>query len=66
MTDLFQLLVDTRAQVDSNIAAIEAYRDFFIAASDLSAAISGGGKGDTGTGATSARAAESNARANSD
>jgi len=66
LTDLFQLLVDTRAQVDSNVAAIEAYRDFFIAASDLSAAISGGGEGDTGTAATSARAAGSNARANSD
>ena len=61
LTDLFQLLVDTRAQVDSNVAAIEAYRDFFIAASDLSAAISGGGEGDTdtGTGATSARARSS-------
>jgi len=64
LTDLFQLLVDTRAQIDSNVAAIEAYRDFFIAASDLSAAISGGGEGDTGV--TSARAARSNAGTNSD
>jgi outer membrane protein TolC len=66
LTDVFQLLVDTRAQIDSNVAAIEAQRDFFIAATDLSAAIAGGGAGDAGTGATSARTAGSSTGTNND
>jgi outer membrane protein TolC len=43
LVDPFQLLTETRARIDSNIAAIAAQRDFFIAAADLSAALSGGG-----------------------
>jgi outer membrane protein TolC len=43
LVDLFQLLADTRARIDSNMAAIRAQCDFFIAMTDLSAAISGGG-----------------------
>ncbi len=66
LTDLFQLLVDTRAQIDSNVAAIEAQRDFFIAATDLSAAIAGGGEGDGPTGTTSAGNANSRLGTNSD
>jgi outer membrane protein TolC len=66
LTDLFQLLVDTRAQIDSNVAAIDAQRDFFIAAADLSAAIAGGGEGDTGASAASARTVSSNTSTSSD
>jgi outer membrane protein TolC len=43
ITDLFQLLVDQRAGVASNIAAIQAQRDFWLAATDLTVAVIGGG-----------------------
>ncbi len=41
--DLSQLLIDARERVASNIAAIEAKRDFWLAATDLHVAIVGGG-----------------------
>ncbi|MDE2361089.1 MAG: TolC family protein [Hyphomicrobiales bacterium] len=43
IADLFILLQDARARVLSNVAAIEARRDFFVADADLHAAIVGGG-----------------------
>ena len=66
LTDLFQLLVDTRAQIDSNVAAIEAQRDFYLAAADLSAAISGGGESESGAGAPSLRPMTATTGTNSD
>jgi outer membrane protein TolC len=48
IADLSALLVDARARIMSNIAAIDAQRDYFLAAADLQAAIIGGG-GDGGT-----------------
>jgi outer membrane protein TolC len=41
--DLSQLLIDARERISSNIAAIEAKRDFWLAATDLHVAIVGGG-----------------------
>lgn len=43
LEDVFQLLVDARARINSNIAAIHARRNFFIAATDLLAVVVGGG-----------------------
>jgi outer membrane protein TolC len=42
LVDLSQLLIDARERIASNIAAIEAKRDFWLAATDLHAAIVGG------------------------
>jgi len=55
LADLFQLLADTREQINSNVAAIEAQRDFFIAATDLSTALIGGGATQADMGAGSSR-----------
>jgi outer membrane protein TolC len=55
LVDLFQLLADARARIDSNVAAIQAQRDFFVAASDLSVAITGGGRVRDDIGADSSR-----------
>ena len=56
LVDVTQLIIDARARIFSNIQAIEARRDFWIAATDLKAAIVGGGfgpaQGDTVSGAT--------------
>jgi outer membrane protein TolC len=41
--DLSQLLIDARERIASNIAAIEAKRDFWLAATDLHVAVVGGG-----------------------
>ena len=41
--DLTQLLIDARERIASNIAAIEAKRDFWLAATDLQVAVVGGG-----------------------
>jgi outer membrane protein TolC len=43
LVDVNQLIVDARARILSNIDAINARRDFWIAATDLSAALTGGG-----------------------
>ena len=45
LVDVTQLIIDARARILSNVQAIEARRDFWIAASDLTAAIIGGGAG---------------------
>ena len=43
LLDVTTLIVDARARILSNIQAIEAQRDFWIAATDLKAATVGGG-----------------------
>ncbi|TFW09360.1 RND transporter, partial [Oxalobacteraceae bacterium OM1] len=44
LASVFELLADAREQVGSVNAAIEAQRDFWIAETDLQAAMNGGGK----------------------
>jgi outer membrane protein TolC len=41
--DVFELLVEARERIASNMAALEARRDFFLAEADLQAALIGGG-----------------------
>ena len=41
--DVFALLTEARQKIDANVAAAEALRDFWLASTDLSAAIAGGG-----------------------
>lgn len=48
IADLSALLIDARARIMSNIAAIEAQRDFHIAKADMRVAIIGGGVGGGG------------------
>ncbi|MGD9715091.1 MAG: TolC family protein, partial [Thermomicrobiales bacterium] len=43
LSDLFELLQDQRARITTNIAAIEAHRDFLLASIDLDTALLGGG-----------------------
>ena len=43
LIDVTTLIIDARARILSNIQAIEAQRDFWIAATDLKAATVGGG-----------------------
>jgi outer membrane protein TolC len=43
LTDIFPVLADARAQITSSSAAIAALRDFWIAETDLNAALVGGG-----------------------
>ena len=45
LVDVTRLIVDARARILSNIDAINARRDFWIAATDLKAALVGGGAG---------------------
>ena len=45
LADLFTLINDARARTLSNVAAIDARRDFWIAEADLQAALIGGGMG---------------------
>ena len=47
LADVSQLLIDTRGGVTSNVAAITAKRDFFIAGVNLKATLIGNGPGDT-------------------
>ncbi|MEW5964568.1 MAG: TolC family protein [Pseudomonadota bacterium] len=49
VADLAALLVDARARILSNMAAIEAQRDFYLAMTDLQVAVIGGGVGTGGT-----------------
>lgn len=60
LTDLFVLLQDVRARIQSNIAAIDAQRDFFIAETEFQAAMLGArGTGpDSKSGALAANAAD--------
>jgi outer membrane protein TolC len=48
LVDVTRLIVDARARILSNIDAINARRDFWIAATDLKAALVGGGMGGGG------------------
>ena len=41
--DVFALLTEARQRIAANIAAIEAQRDFWLASSELDAALAGGG-----------------------
>jgi hypothetical protein len=43
LTDVTQLIADARGRIISNINAIDARRDFFLALADLDAALLGGG-----------------------
>lgn len=43
MIDVFALLAEARQRINSNIAAIEAQRNFWLASVDLAAAVTGGG-----------------------
>lgn len=43
LADLFELIQDSRARIQSNVEAIGAERDFWVASVDLEAAILGGG-----------------------
>lgn len=54
LIDVTTLIVDARARILSNIQAIEAQRDFWIAATDLKAAVVGGGFTGGGFGGESA------------
>ena len=45
LVDVTRLIIDARARILSNIDAINARRDFWIAATDLKAALVGGGIG---------------------
>jgi outer membrane protein TolC len=59
LIDVFELLTTAQESIDSNIAAIAAKRDFFIASVDFEAAIIGGGQaGSTGEGPVMAAATE--------
>jgi outer membrane protein TolC len=57
IADLSVLLADARARVLSNVAAIDAQRDFFLAKTELQAAILGGGMASGGGGGESPRVA---------
>jgi outer membrane protein TolC len=43
--DVFDLLAEARQRISSNVAAIEAQRDFWLASADLMGAVVGGGHG---------------------
>jgi hypothetical protein len=45
LLDVTDLITDARARILSNVDAINARRDFWIAATDLKAALVGGGTG---------------------
>ena len=45
LVDVTRLILDARARILSNVDAINARRDFWIAATDLKAALVGGGAG---------------------
>ena len=64
LADVPQLLLDARGGVTSNISAITAKRDFFIAASDLKAVLSGAGPIDGAAPISSAMTASAGANAN--
>ncbi|HCY62200.1 MAG TPA: RND transporter [Oxalobacteraceae bacterium] len=57
LASVFELLADARAQIGSVNAAIEAQRDYWLAETDLQAAINGGGRGAGGSGGLPASSA---------
>jgi outer membrane protein TolC len=50
LADLFELIQDSRARIQSNVEAIGAERDFWVASAGLDAAILGGGGAPSGVG----------------
>ncbi len=50
LSDLFELLQDQRARIATNVAAIDARREFWLAAAELDAALLGGSGGAPGAG----------------
>lgn len=48
LTNTFELLADSREKVNSNLLAINAKRDFWLAEASLAPAIYGGGAGTAG------------------
>lgn len=48
LIDVFALLAEARQRIATNLAAIDAERGFWLAAVDLSVAVTGGGAGDAG------------------
>ena len=56
MVDVFALLAEARQRINSNVAAIEAQREFWLASVDLTTAVTGGGVAGGG-GTTTAAAA---------
>ena len=57
LIDVFALLTEARQRINSNMQAIDAQRDFWLASVDLSVAVTGGGvTGMRGSGTTSAAA----------
>jgi outer membrane protein TolC len=54
--DVFTLLTEARQKINANVAAVEAQRDFWLASTELSAAISGGGSSSETIPSTAARA----------
>ena len=54
LVDVSQLIIDARTRILSNVQAIEAQRDFWIAATDLKASVVGGGFGSGAAEAASA------------
>lgn len=59
LMDVFELLTTERESIDSNVAAIAAQRDFFLADVDFQTAIIGGGAGGGETVLASAAASAS-------
>ncbi len=59
LTDVTELITDARNRILSNVAAINARRDFWIANTDFRHALIGGGSGGGGGGAVAATAAAS-------
>ena len=47
--DVFALLTEARQKIAVNTAAVEALRDFWLASTDLSAVVTGGGTGGANT-----------------
>ncbi|HZH11961.1 MAG TPA: TolC family protein [Microvirga sp.] len=57
LVDVSQLIIDARTRILSNVDAINARRDFWIAATDLKAALVGGGTGGSAEGSGEAMSA---------
>lgn len=59
LIDVFALLTEARQRINSNMQAIDAQRDFWLASVDLGTAVTGGGGGGMRGGATATAAASS-------
>jgi outer membrane protein TolC len=63
LIDVFALLTEARQRINSNMQAIEAQRDFWLASVDLGVAVTGGGVGGMRGGAMASAAAPSGGEA---